>query len=150
MTAAVWAIRSTTFGTPSTLIPPPGFGISTIRTGPGKYDPDDIRFHSLYRPARRSASNCVIDTPSGPAAPPLLLTFSHASHTRRFGISCDLPCNPGSGTRFIPFWLATSHHPDDPSPWLHPRYQASQLLRDSPPAFPVLIVAEIADVGVVV
>src|SRR5664280_995261 len=31
------------------ILVPPGFGISTIRTGPGKYDPDDMRFHSLYR-----------------------------------------------------------------------------------------------------
>ena len=46
--AAVSATLSTTFGIPSTLIPPllPFLGISTARTGPGKYDPDDIRFHS--------------------------------------------------------------------------------------------------------
>jgi hypothetical protein len=34
-------------GTPSFLVPPLAFGISTCFTGGGKYDPDDIRFHSL-------------------------------------------------------------------------------------------------------
>ncbi len=34
-------------GTPSILVPPPcGFGISTARTGGGKYVPEDILFHS--------------------------------------------------------------------------------------------------------
>jgi hypothetical protein len=28
------------------ILVPPFFGISTARTGPGKYDPDDMRFHS--------------------------------------------------------------------------------------------------------
>ena len=40
----VWAILSVTVGIPSILVPPPcGFGISTARTGGGKYVPDDIR-----------------------------------------------------------------------------------------------------------
>ena len=35
-------------GTPRTRVPPPcGFGISTARTGGGKYVPDDIRFQIL-------------------------------------------------------------------------------------------------------
>ena len=51
----VWAIRSATVGTPSILTPlPPAFGISTAFTGGGKYEPDDIRFQSLYRLLFRS------------------------------------------------------------------------------------------------
>jgi hypothetical protein len=46
VTATVWATLSTIFGMPRILVPP-FFGISTARTGPGKYDPDDMRFHSL-------------------------------------------------------------------------------------------------------
>ena len=52
----VCAIRSATVGTPRILVPPPcGFGISTARTGGGKYVPDDIRFQILYRLSFRSA-----------------------------------------------------------------------------------------------
>ena len=44
----VCAILSATVGIPSILVPPPcGFGISTARTGGGKYVPDDIRFQIL-------------------------------------------------------------------------------------------------------
>src|SRR4051812_6048469 len=40
----VWATLSATVGTPSILVPLPcGFGISTARTGGGKYVPEDIR-----------------------------------------------------------------------------------------------------------
>ena len=94
-----------TVGMPSTLIPPflPFLGISTARTGPGKYDPDDIRFHSRKRFPFRSSSNCSMLTPSAPAAPPLSLTFNHASHTNRLGMTCDLPFNLGSCTRFLPY-----------------------------------------------
>jgi hypothetical protein len=34
-------------GTPRILVPPEDFGISTARTGGGKYVPDDIRFQIL-------------------------------------------------------------------------------------------------------
>ena len=44
-TAADCATLSITLGMPSTLVPP-FLGISTARTGPGKYDPDVMRFHS--------------------------------------------------------------------------------------------------------
>src|SRR5664280_2718640 len=118
------------------ILVPPGFGISTIRTGPGKYDPDDMRFHSLYRLPVRFPSNCSIVTPSGPAAPPFSLIFSQASHTSIFGMSYDLPCNLGSLTRLIPLGLTAFINQDGPSPWLHPHYRASQLLRDGPPACP--------------
>src|SRR6266568_1672512 len=101
MTVTVCATLSTTLGMPSVLIPP-FLGISTARTGPGKYDPDDIRDHSLERLSFRFASNCSIVTPSAPAAPPFPFTFSHASHTCCFGMFCDLPCNLGSCIRFLP------------------------------------------------
>jgi hypothetical protein len=42
--AAVCATLSPTVGTPGILVPPEAFGISTARTGGGKYVPDDIRF----------------------------------------------------------------------------------------------------------
>ena len=48
MAATVCATLSATVGTPRTLTPlPPGLGISTSLTGGGKYEPDDMRFHSL-------------------------------------------------------------------------------------------------------
>ena len=47
--ATVCATRSPTVGTPSMRVPPEAFGISTARTGGGKYVPDDIRFQILYR-----------------------------------------------------------------------------------------------------
>ncbi len=43
----VWQTRSATVGIPNFLTPPVFLGISTCLTGGGKYDPDDIRFHSL-------------------------------------------------------------------------------------------------------
>ena len=97
------------------ILVPPFFGISTARTGPGKYDPDDMRFHSWYRFPRRSASNRSIVTPSTPAAPLFSFTFNHASHTSRFGMSCVLPCNIGSFMRFIPFgWPHSSTRATQP------------------------------------
>ncbi len=44
-----WATRSATVGTPSVLVPYAFFGISTARTGGGKYVSEDIRFHSFKR-----------------------------------------------------------------------------------------------------
>jgi hypothetical protein len=49
------AMRSATAWIPSTL-DPPFFGISTAQTGPGKYDLEAMRFHSLERFPLRSAS----------------------------------------------------------------------------------------------
>src|SRR5262249_23551412 len=56
-------------GMPSGRVPPLSFGISTSRTGGGRYEPDDIRFQTLYRLPLRSCSNAASDTPSTPAAP---------------------------------------------------------------------------------
>jgi hypothetical protein len=36
-----------TVGMPNGRMPPLSFGISTSRTGGGKYEPDDIRFQTL-------------------------------------------------------------------------------------------------------
>jgi hypothetical protein len=92
LATTVCATRSATEGTPKVLVPSPcGFGISTARTGGGKYDPEDIRFHTLKRLFFRSFSNSAIDTPSTPDAPLFALTFSHASQTARFEISNGLP-----------------------------------------------------------
>jgi hypothetical protein len=44
--ATVCATRSAIVGTPSVLVPPPGLGISTARTGGGNQVPDDIRFQT--------------------------------------------------------------------------------------------------------
>ncbi|MGW1507241.1 hypothetical protein ACWCQW_54380 [Streptomyces mirabilis] len=43
LATTVWAILSATVGTPKILTPPPGddLGISTARTGGGKYVPDE-------------------------------------------------------------------------------------------------------------
>jgi hypothetical protein len=46
-------------GTPNFRMPPVALGISTCLTGGGKYDPDDIRFHSLYKFRDRSCSNLL-------------------------------------------------------------------------------------------
>ena len=75
MATTVCAILSATVGIPRILTPPDAFGISTAFTGGGKYDPDDIRFHSRYRLFLRSCSNCSTDCPSTPAAPLLALTL---------------------------------------------------------------------------
>ena len=69
-------------GHPKHSRPPPcGFGISTARTGGGKYAPEDIRFQILYRLFFRSFSNSSREHPSTPARPLFALTFSYASQT---------------------------------------------------------------------
>jgi hypothetical protein len=65
----ICAVLSATVGTPSVLVPPLFFGIATAFTGGGKYNPDAILFHSLYRLFAKSFSNSTIDTSSIPAAP---------------------------------------------------------------------------------
>src|SRR6266536_5840986 len=58
----VCAIRSDTVRIPSLRKLPFAFGISTCLTGGGKYDPDDIRFHSLYKFLDRCRSNFAMVT----------------------------------------------------------------------------------------
>src|ERR1700694_4148756 len=91
MAMTVWATLSATVGTPSTRPPPPcGLGISTARTGGGKYDPELIRFQILYRLFFRSASNSSSVTSSTPGAPLFAATFLYASQTACLGMSYDL------------------------------------------------------------
>ncbi len=73
-------------GHASFLVPPFALGISTCLTGGGKYDPNDIRFHSLYRFPERFCSNMATVSSSTPAAPRLALTSWYASHTTRFAM----------------------------------------------------------------
>src|SRR6266508_3574474 len=61
-----------------------------------------MRFHSRKRLSFSLSSNCSIVTPSAPAAPPLLFTFSHAAQISRLGMSCDLPDTIGSLMRLLP------------------------------------------------
>src|SRR5450756_931844 len=103
-----------------------------------------MRFHNRWRLSFNLCSNCSIVTPSAPAAPPFLFTFSHASHTSCLGMSYDLPCNFGSLMRLHPFRLITFVHQDDPAPSLPSplRYAGgSQLLRASPPARPASVLS---------
>lgn len=65
---------------------PGALGISTCLTDGEKYDPDDIRFHSLYRFFDRSCSKSVMVSSSMPAAPRLALTCWYASHTVRLAM----------------------------------------------------------------
>src|ERR1035437_2104628 len=83
---AVCAIRSDTVGIPNLLKPPLPFGICTCLTGGGKYDPEDIRFHSLYRFLGRFCSNIAIVSSLMPAEPRLAFTCWYASHTVRFAM----------------------------------------------------------------
>src|SRR4051794_2523047 len=106
--------------------------------------PDDNRFQIRYRFLSRSCSNSAIDWSSTPAAPLLALTLWNASHTTHLEMVNDLSCCFGSLTRLLP---ATSTgmpvdrrtNPGNPSPSLHPHYQASTLLRDGPPACPTSV-----------
>jgi hypothetical protein len=90
-------------GTPRTLTPPPcGFGISTARTGGGKYVPDESRFQILYKLFFRSVSNSASDCPSTPGAPLFALTRLYASHTNRLEMSNALSVGPDLPTRLLP------------------------------------------------
>src|ERR1017187_3323890 len=112
--------RSDTVGIPSFLVPPFAFGISTCLTGGGKYDPDDIRFHSLYRFRDRFCSNMAIVSSSMPAAPRLALTCWYDSHTARLAITNGFV----DAMSLIPAErVGNPHQPDNAVPSLHPRYK---------------------------
>ena len=81
---------------------PCGFGISTARTGGGKYVPDEIRFQILYKLFFRSVSNSASDCSSTPGAPLLALTRLYASHTNCLEMSNDLSVGPDLPTRLLP------------------------------------------------
>src|SRR5260370_2693994 len=107
--AAVCATRSPTVGTPRTRVPPEDLGISTARTGGGKYVPDDIRFQILYRLSPRSFSNISMVTPSAPPAPLFALTPFHPSHTHNLRNATAFPSTPHLFPRPLP-----PHRPASP------------------------------------
>src|SRR6516164_3875680 len=116
----VCAMRSDTVGIPSFLVPPFAFGISTCLTGGGKYDPDDIRFHSLYRFLDRFCSNIAMVSSSTPAAPRLALTCWYASQTARFAITKGF----ADVMSLIPAWqVGNTGQPDNAAPSLPSRYR---------------------------
>ena len=124
--AAVCATLSPTVGTPRILVPPEAFGISTARTGGGKYVPDDIRFQILYRLSLRPALKSSMVTPSAPGAPPLAATRSHACQISVFGMSNGFSSCPDMLTRLLPGprpRLLAITHPDEPAPSLRPHYR---------------------------
>jgi hypothetical protein len=125
----VCAMRSDTVGISSFLVPPLAFGISTCLTGGGKYDPDDIRFHSLYKFLDRFSSNIAIVSSSMPAEPRLALTCWYASHTARFAMTKDfvdvmslIPAERVGDTR----------QPDNAAPSLHSHYKSFIATTSSP------------------
>ena len=113
---------------PTFCVPPPcGFGISTARTGGGKYVPDDIRFQILYRLFFRSASKSSIDCPSTPAAPLFALTRLYASQTSPFEISNDLTFGSDLLTRSPPGTApgcSRKQTTDEPAPSLPSHYRS--------------------------
>jgi hypothetical protein len=116
----VCPIRSDTVGMPSFLKPPDFFAISTCLTGGGRYDPDDIRFHSLYKFFERFCSNSVIVSSSMPAAPRLAFTCWYASHTVRFAILKGFV----DVRSLIPEWrVGPPRQRDNAAPSLHPHYK---------------------------
>ena len=84
-------------GTPSTRTPPPcGLGISTARTGGGKYEPELIRFQILIEVVLQVGLELVEGlTSSTPGAPLLAATRRYASHTICLGMSNGLTCDVG-------------------------------------------------------
>src|SRR5215469_13702360 len=125
----VCAIRSDTVGIPSFLVPPFAFGISTCFTGGGKYDPDDMRFHSLYKYFGRFCSNTAMVSSSTPAAPRLALTCWYASHTARFAITKGFV----DVMSLIPAWqVGNTRQPGNAAPSLHSRYRRFNATMSSP------------------
>src|SRR5262252_5062209 len=136
----VCAILSATVGIPKILVPPPcGFGISTARTGGGKYVPEDILFQIRYKLFSRSASNSSMDCRSTPAAPFFALTLLYASHTSLFEMSNDLSFGSDLPTRVLPdqvrLFARTKPRMSQPLRSVSIT-QSSSLLRAGPPALP--------------
>jgi len=124
----VCAIRSDTVGMPSFLMPPVAFGISTCFTGGGKYEPDDIRFHSLYRFLDRFCSNISTLSSSMPAAPRLAFTCWYASHTARFAMQYGFV----DVMSLIPVGrVGDLRRPVNAAPSLHPHYKGFIATADS-------------------
>src|SRR4029450_13165735 len=81
------------------------FSISTSRMGGGKYEPDDIRFQTLYRLPFKSCSNAANDSPSTPAAPRFAFTRWYASQTSCFGMSYGFTSGTSSSHRWLACFL---------------------------------------------
>ena len=71
--------------------------------------------------------------PSTPAAPLLALTLRYASQTARLSISNGFALRLAQPAPPVSSPVDRRPNPDNPSPSLHPHYQASPLLRDGPP-----------------
>ena len=85
------------------------------------YDPDDIRFHSLYKFLDRFCSNIAMVSSSMPAAPRLALTCWYASHTARFSITDGFV----DVISLIPMkQVGDTRQPDNAAPSLHSRYKS--------------------------
>jgi len=81
-------------------------GISTARTGGGKYVPGDIRFQTLHKLSFRPVPDAPAVTPSAPAAPPSALTCFQPCHTSSCGMANGFPSCPDMLTRLLPGALA--------------------------------------------
>src|ERR1035441_674884 len=132
-TAAVCATLSTTLGMPRILVPP-FFGISTARTGPGKYDPDDMRFPQLVEVAFQLRLEPLYRHPVSPGRSLVLLHLQPCLPHEPFRNIVRLALRHRFSHAVHPFRLATFINQSDPAPWLHPHYRTSRLLRPSPPA----------------
>src|SRR5574344_1201783 len=87
ITTIIWATRSSTVGMPRGLVPPFALGISTSFTGLGKYVPELMRFHSLYRFMESFFSYCSMLMPSMPELPLFSFTFRNALCTAHLSIT---------------------------------------------------------------
>jgi hypothetical protein len=121
----VCATLSATVGTPSVRTPPPALGISTARTGGGKYEPDDIRFQILYKFPCRSVSNAASDCPSTPGAPLLASTLQYAFQTFHFEMSYGLLVDPDSPMQLLPDYpVGCMRSLNGPAPSLRSHYRS--------------------------
>jgi hypothetical protein len=114
-------------------------GISTARTGGGKYVPDDIGFPTPCPggpPGPSRPSRCSPHRPRRHRRSPL--TPSHPCHTSCSGLATGLPSRPDMLTGPLPGQRPGrpgNHAPDEPAPFAPPPLTGtSPLLRAGPPA----------------
>ena len=75
---ACWISLSRQVGTPSKRSPPPGLGITTRRTGEGRYVPASRASRTDAQCSRSHGTSSSVVMPSTPGAPPLALTRLNA------------------------------------------------------------------------
>ena len=75
---ACWISLSRQVGTPSKRSPPPGLGITTRRTGEGRYVPASRACRTGAQCSRSHGTSSSVVMPSTPGAPPLALTRLNA------------------------------------------------------------------------